>query len=422
MMRGILILIFAVLVLFPAPSDAITLDEAVTMALDVSEASRSAGHQAEALRADARTRTAFALPQVGLGGTYLRMDTNAAESPFVQFPEENLSGRIEASQLLWAGGRILNSYKLKASLVENAFLTEQALRRDVRKGVRLAFYSVLYRKALLGILCDRVAQREEELQDARDLRAAGMVTSLDVRQAKLLLNSALDELKVEDANYEQSLIDFNLGLGRSGGGELLLPEGQLMRVPELLVFIEAAKAALSEEKLLDVRAAESELSAWEYEKKITTGEYLPELSLVGTAESVKEGIFQEGESWTAGVQLRWSLLDGGLRRAKRAASAARLEIAEENLSLTNKRLAGLVRSLQIRASSLAERISLQREALKLSEENYADARGHYRAGTITQTRLGEFNLSYAEARFGLKSLYFLELQLLTELQALLEGT
>jgi outer membrane protein len=408
------------LFLCPAASHAVTLEEAIGMALEA-EAARSAAYESDAIEADARARSAFTLPQVSVGGSYLRMDTNAQESPFVQFPDENLTGRAEASQLLWAGGRITNSRRLKKDLYEKSLLTGRARVRDIKRDVRLAFYGVLYRKSLVDILTSRVLQREDELEDARALRDVGVVTSLDVRQAQLLRNTSLDDLRAQEAEYEAALIEFNLVLGRSGGGELLLPDGELIRAPGLDTLLEASKVALAEEELLELRAARNELSSTRHEKKITTGEFLPEIALVSTAESVKEGIFQEGESWTAGVQLRWNIFDGGLKRAKRAAADANLKIAGENLSSESKRMAGLVRNMEVRVRVLDERIDLQEEALALSEENYADARGHYRAGTITQTRLGEFNLAYAEARFNLKRLYFLERQLLAEIQALLEG-
>ncbi len=415
------LLLLEVSLVVPQLAHALSLEEAVSMALEA-EAARAAVYESDAIRADARTRTAFALPQVGLQGSYLRMDTNAEESPFVQFPDENLSGRIEGSQLLWAGGRIINSHRLKRALFERSALTERARVRDIKRDARLAFYGVLYHKSLLEILQDRVSQRRDELADAEDLWAVGMVTTLDVRQARQLLNTSLDELKNMEARYEQSLIDFNLVLGRSGSGELLHPEGALQRAPEVGALIEEARAALVDERILDLRASLNEVSSREYEKRIAVGEYFPEVALVGAAESVKEGIFQEGESWTAGVELRWSIFDGGLRKAQHAASRARLGIAKENLSLEKKSLEGILRSIEVRAESLVERITLQEENVELSRENYEDARGQYRAGTITQTRLGEFNLSYAEARFALRDLYFIELQLLTELQALLEGT
>lgn len=408
------------LLAFPRFAPAVTLEEAVTMALEA-EAGRAAGYERVAAGADARTRASFTYPQAALSGSYVRLGTNAEESPFVKFPDENLMGRFEASQLLWAGGRITGSRGLRHDLRRGASLAERIRVREIKREARLSFYGVLYRKALVEIHSDRASQRRDELNDARDLRDVGMVASLDVRQAKLLLNNALEELGAQEAELEQALIDFNLVLGRSGGEALLEPEGALHRAEAMGALIETARSALAQERLLDLRLAENDLSARRHERKIASGEFWPELAVVGSAESVKEGIFQEGESWTAGVELRWDVLDGGLRRARKEASEARLDLARENLSLEEKRLAGLLRSLEVRAESLGRRIALQEEAVALSRENYADARAQYRAGTITQTRLGELNLSYAEARFALKRLHFLELQLLTQLQALLEG-
>lgn len=405
---------------FPKNAPAVTLEEAVSMALEA-EAGRAAAHEREAAGADARSRASFTYPQASLGASYLRLGTNAEESPFVRFPDENLTGRVEASQLLWAGGRITGSRGLRRDLREGASLGERRRVREIKREARLAFYEVLYRKALAEVQADRAAQRREELADARDLREVGMVTSLDVRQAKLLLNNALEELGAQEAELRQAFIDFNVVIGRPAGEALLEPEGELHRAEALGALIEAAGSALAEGRLLDLRSAENELSARGNERKMASGEFWPELALVASAESVKEGVFQEGESWTAGVELRWAVLDGGLRRARKEASEARLEVARENLSLEGKRLSGLLRSIEVRAESLDRRIALREEAVGLSMENYADARAQYRAGTITQTRLGEFNLSYAEARFALRGLYFLELRLLTELQALLEG-
>jgi len=93
---------------------------------------------------------------------------------------------------------------------------------------------------------------------------------------------------------------------------------------------------------------------------------------------------------------------------------------EESLSQTKKLLAGEIETVGVNIESLKQRISLQQEAVELSRENYEDARGHYRAGMITLTRFGEFNLSYAEARFNLLRIFFLRREQLTRAEALLE--
>ncbi len=421
MIPRLTIALLAMAALAPWPAAAITLDEALAVALGDTEAVREAEHSAEALRAEARARSAFTLPQVRLGGEYLRLDTNAAESPFLGFPDEDASASVEASQVLWAGGKITGSLRLSRSLAGQADLSELAARRDIKRRVRLAFYGVLYQRALLGVLRERLGQRQEELQDARDLRAAGMVTSLDIRQAELSMSRALHDLKAAEADYEGALIEFNLALGRSGALEPLVPEGRLGRAGGLGALLGAAEEALSGDALLDIRLSRGELETRRHEQRVARAENLPELALVGQAETARTITGARAESWAAGLRLSWDILDGGLGRARREAAEARLGAARDSLSRTRKELAGRLRELGVRAGSIDERIGIQERAVELSKENYADARGHYRAGTITQTRLGEFNLAYAEARFALNRLYFLELQVLAELQALVEG-
>ncbi|MBW2368833.1 MAG: TolC family protein, partial [Deltaproteobacteria bacterium] len=98
----------------------------------------------------------------------------------------------------------------------------------------------------------------------------------------------------------------------------------------------------------------------------------------------------------------------------------RLQVAGENLTRKKKELAGEVERIDFNAVALKERAEIQQETVALSRDNYKDARAQYRAGTITLTRLGDFNLAYAEARFLLLRVYFLQQELNSDVLALLE--
>ena len=116
------------------------------------------------------------------------------------------------------------------------------------------------------------------------------------------------------------------------------------------------------------------------------------------------------QSWNIGVQVQWNIFDGGLLRASRSSQRTQLVIQTEKLTQTLRQLTAETQKLEVNLKSLDVRINLQTSAVDLSQRNYEDARGHYRAGTITLTRLGEFNLVYAEARFNLQQLYYLKRQ------------
>jgi len=398
---------------------AITLDEAVTMALEQSESMRIVEESADITRAEGRKAVAFTLPQIDLEGRYLRSKIES-DIAFFEAPEWTKSWTAQASQVVFAGGKIWNSWKLRNSLYDLSDTGRKAGRRDIISGVKISFYNILLHKEELKVFRDRIDQRTEELQDAQDLLDAGMVTSLDVRQAQLSLNNATDQLKAAEEAYTNAQVDFNVLLGRSGGGDLLTPEGVLGRATGLNDTISLLDGALQEETLIDIQLAKNDQTASRMRYRIANGDYLPTLALIGYAQTSNETFGETVDIYAAGFQLSWNILNGGLSTANRASALSELHVSENKLEKMKKELSGTINIFRVTASSLDERIALQEESVVLSEKNYEDAREQYRAGTITQTRLGDFNLSYALARFNLLRLYYLENELHIKAASLLE--
>ena len=412
--------LFFILCLLPLSASAITRDASIQYALEKSESMRIVEQSAKSVRAEAQKITAFTKPQIGLESLYLEMGDNSDPNPFFETPDRNLSAGIVGSQLLFAGGRIWRSLELEQNLWNRADLQYSTGKRDIVKGVKMAFDTVLLEQAVLDILTDRLKQRQNELDDAKDLREVGMVTSLDVRQAMLNLSFAQDALKAEEISYREALIDFNLSLGRSGGEEPWIPEGKLEEIPDMGMLFSHLKTAFSGENLLDIVTKKNQADGAELTYEIAKGENLPEVALVASGKTDGEEFDETDESWNLGIQINWNIFDGGLVHAKTASALSEMRMADENLKKTRKILAGEIEKIGISIQSFEERIHLQREAVNLSGQNYEDAREQYRAGTITLTQLGDFNLNYAEARFILQRLFFSRRGLLNNTDALLE--
>ncbi|KKL54852.1 hypothetical protein LCGC14_2261250, partial [marine sediment metagenome] len=198
---------FAITLLALPSAWAITLDEAIKTALDDGDDVQIAEQKAEAIRAGGRQKTALAGPRLELGASYTEMGTSAEPNPFLTTPEKEYAYTAEASQLVWAGGRLIKSFQLRRSDDSLAGVTLLAGRRDVRREVTGAYYDVLFRDAVLDLARDRVAQREQELMDAEDLELAGMVTMLDVRQASMNLNLVREELEEVRVVRARAVID-----------------------------------------------------------------------------------------------------------------------------------------------------------------------------------------------------------------------
>ncbi len=400
----------------------ITQQGAVQYALENAENIRIVRQAAQQVRETGKQSVAFLKPQVNLIGGYSKLGTNAPDIPIpeLQYPDRDLLAQAELSQLLYAGGRIWKSLALEKNLYKQADQQEISGIRDIVKAVKSAFDSVLYQKAAVEILKDRFLQRQRELEDAQRLWEVGMVTLLDVRQARLNLNFAHDGLKEMEASHMDALIDFNLALGRSMDEKLLNPEGTLDELDDLDGMIQSLYDFVGGDAFVDIELRKTEMETARLNHEVARGGYYPEFLLFSTAATRGESRSDMDESWSVGLQMRWHFSDGGLTRSRTAEAASRLIGARENLKKTRKNLYGRVEQIALNHETLKQRKKIQQEAVKLAEENYEDAREQYLAGTITLTTLGEFNLRFAEARFNLIGIYFLDRQLLIETEALLE--
>lgn len=402
--------VFIFILLFPALCHGISRDDAVRYARDHAESVTIVKETARKIQAEGGSAAAFVKPRLELEAGYVEMGDNQPDIPisYLESPARDISAQIRLSQILYAGGRIRRSLELEQSLNAQADLVEISGVRDLDFQIRSAFDLYLYRKAALAILQDRVGQRETELEDAVDLRNVGMVTSLDVRQAKMSLNFAANALEEGKADLDQALIDFNTVMGRSASEKLLVPEDHLERIPDFTALMENLSGRFTKDRLIDIETYQEQVKASKLSYDIARGEGYPQVALFSSAKSNGERVDDMNESWNIGIEMTWTIFDGYLIKSKAAAARAEMKQNEEKLAMIRKNLAAKIEKLKINLKSLQQRILLQKEAVELSQKNYEDARGHYRAGTITLTRIGEFNLAYAEARFNLLSLFYLQ--------------
>ena len=407
-----------------APASAITLEESVEMALSRSESAALVEEGTRAMRAGARAEASEFWPHVGLDAGYYSLGTNAEPNPFIPMPDQQYEAALNASQLLWAGGRVSKGFRLKSAVDAKAELTGRIGLGALRYRVASMYYGVLFSRARMGVLGDRVEQREQEMADAEALGRAGVAAPLDVRQAALSLSMARDALLEGELGYRQALVDFNIELGNVSLGEegLLTPEGELGRADGLAHTLSSLSQGLEEESLPEIRLSGLELKEAGLRLAMEKGRWFPELRAVASAGTSGEEASAMYESWMAGINLKFDFYDGGLRGAKRAGARAGERRAGQELERTRKTVAGRVLSMRMRSTALDERIRLRTEAVAMAEENYSDARAQYRAGLITLTSLGEFNLALAEARLGLLHLYLDEQALMSEAALLMGST
>ena len=420
---NIILYIFNITIFCVGAAYGITSMEAIQFALKQSETIQMAEETSQTLRESGKQATAFIYPQANLFGNYVEKESNKEDNllfPFLNQADREVSASFQLSQLLFAGGRIWMSKALKDNFFEQAEWQLNATRKDLAMQVRLSFYNALYQNAAVEILQDRLAQRKAELEDALDLRNVGVVTSLDVRQAQLSLNQAKDELNAAQAKYQDGLIGFNTIIGRSGQDDLFVPEGTISDVDDMDEILDKLDNALSNRRMIPIQMARLSTENARIQYRFEKAKKFPEVSLVAQAQKSGDDFHNCFNYYQVGAQVQYPLFDGFLIRSQISEKQALLRNRQANERQTLKKLASQIRSIRINYVSIEKRIDLQKQAVSLSKENYEDARGQYRAGSITMTQLGEFNLSYAESRFGLLGIYYLLRELYVEALSLLE--
>jgi outer membrane protein TolC len=285
---------------------ALTVEQAVEIALDRSPEILSAEREVEAARG--RAIAAGSLPSLQVGVEF-------EEMPGLQLGRAGTTTIGAAQEIPFPGKLGLQGDV--ASMDVRAFEAEaRRVRRRVAAEVRQQYF-------LARFLQERIRDlvtSEELLADfagtSRSRFEAGQAPYLDVIRAKLELSRLRNDLIEARRDSEQSIAELNLLLGRGGGVaiELASPLAPPSAAPDR----DAAVArAVNESAALE--AARWRLDASRGARRLASRSYLPDFSLSFSSQSVRDAGEREA-FWAAGLgvslPLWWNAPRGIVREAE----------------------------------------------------------------------------------------------------------
>jgi len=343
---------------------------------------RAASGSLDLRAAEARLREALARrgaakaerrPTVGVSGQASRTDTPEADG-------RRYSLGATASWEVDLFGRLRNAQRAAAASAE---ASEEAL-RDARVSlaaeVALAYLDVRVGQKRLATAEANIGVLGETLDIARWRHEAGLVTELDVEQARLLVSQARAALPSLRAGLEQAKNRVAVLLGQAPGAldaELDAPG----EVPQAPVTVAAGVPADVLRRRPDVRRAERELAAQVFRVRSAKASRWPQLSLGGSIglESLAAGdlLSAAARVVTGSLGLAGALFDFGRVRQQVAIQGALQEqaaVAYEAAVLgaveeVENALVALVEE-EARRRSLAEAATLARSAADLAGTRY----------------------------------------------------
>lgn len=380
----------------------ISLAEAVAVALSTSPVTKRSWAQARSAADEVGSRQAAFWPQVDVSVSALRQD------------QVSLGGAVESLQTTWGpaatltwtlldfGGRGADVEEKRQALFAAGFLHNAAV-SDVVLAVQSAYYQYQGAKALLAATESSLEQAEENLTAAEERRRAGVATVADVLQAKTSLSQR--RLEVETA---RGLIEVTRGaLSTALGVPANLPvdvtelpeglrlEGATPMVEELI--------ARAEQSRPDLAAARARASAARAKVASVRSSALP--SLVG-AGGISRTYYESdgaaaafGDSWSAGVAVRWPVFNGFQKSWDRKKAEEDAAAANASAEVLAQQAIYQVWAGYSSVKTAAERIRAARDLLASATESEQVTLGRYKAGVggILDLLAAESSLANARA-------------------------
>lgn len=190
--------------------------------------------------------------------------------------KKGVSSSVVAAQPIYAGGRIVTGNKLAKLVVEAAELQSEMKIRDVIENIESTYFLVVGLQQKVATVTSALALIDSLDRTVQSALANGLVTRADALQIQLKRNEMLANQQQLSSGIRLSKRLLCCQIGIEYSDDLVLADEQLTR-PDLLTFTDGASNR-PERRLLQLSVEAEELN-----RRLTLGEALPQLTLLGVA-------------------------------------------------------------------------------------------------------------------------------------------
>lgn len=265
---------------------------------------------------DVKVAENLRLPDVNFSASALYIgDATILEKDFsnatkVDMPHFGNVFSVEASQLIWKGGTIKNTIRMKSLQEDLASLSYFANEQNI-KLLALGYYLDLYKlQNQSGVYRKNIALAEQRLQNINRFYKQGMVTRNDVIRGELQISNLNLTLQVIENNVQILNKQLTVALGLPGETQIIADESVLDESPQISLLETYKENIQNHPSLLMTRKA---VEIYETSEKITKAERMPSLALFAgntlqrpiTSSSPALDMYSNG--WNAGLSLNFNI-------------------------------------------------------------------------------------------------------------------
>ncbi|HZE57509.1 MAG TPA: TolC family protein [Chthoniobacterales bacterium] len=318
--------------------------------------------------------------------------------------ERSYNVRLEATQVVFAGGRIVSQIRSANFTRDGAYYGFRNVIDTVISTVKQQFYQVLLNRALIGVQEESVNLLKSQLQDQQNRFEAGTVPRFNVLQAQVALSNQYPLLIGAQNNYRISQLqlaktlglDFDPGRGDQAPLEAV---GQLEYHPRhipLAAAIELAKERrpfLKQQKAIVLSNAE--------QVRVARSTYFPQINATGGTEvrssSISEDIRDVSSGYIFGLTGTWAVWDWGATYGAVKQARAVLEESKITLDDANRQVELEVQQQDSNLKQSAELVKATEESVGQAQEALRLASARLSAGAGTQLEVLDSRVQVTQA-------------------------
>jgi outer membrane protein len=381
----------------PGPVVRLTLDEARARALEASHRLAEARARETVAQAVIAARQAAERPSVSASAGYTRTNhvleftvPGPTGVPRVLYPDvpDNYRTRLDLQWPIYSGGRS-DALERAARAEANAAAADvDTARADLRLEVARAFWAVVTARAAVAVLEEALERAGVNVGDARQRLNAGLVPPNEVASAEA--QQARQRMLLVEARNQRDVASADLArLTGLPPSQTIEPVADLQRpaVPDQ-AFDALAREGLAQRP--ERKALELRVTAADFQRAAAAAARKPVIAFGGGVDYARPNpkIFPRADhwddSWDAGVNVTWSLWDGGRVAADVAQAAGMASAVRERLREFDSVLAVEVRQRSLEISSGTAAVAAADEAVRAAAEARRVVGERYRAGVIAQ--------------------------------------
>jgi len=306
-------------------------------------------------------------------------------------------------------------YDARATLVQNIFslsliqrwraaktgVNVAGLEAEVTKRDVMATVGLLYIEALRADEASKARQADIELSQqllklARDRRAAGIATGLDVTREEVQLENNKQRLLVSQNEQESARLNLIRALGIAFEVRLVLTD-ELKFVPSEPLRAEDA-LTIARQQRLELRVQENRQRLAALSLSSVASERLPSLSLNGDYGWI--GVKPEDALATRSIGLMFSvpIFDGGQREGRISETRSRVRQEYIRMKDVSDQVTLEVRNALLTLESSTQQVAVSEKGMELALKELTFARDRFAAGLTTNIEVTNAQTSVARAR------------------------